>query len=290
MIGLLNLHKPAGPTSRDVVNRVQRLVYPAKAGHAGTLDPLASGVLVVGVGPATRLIQYVQQMPKRYRGTFLLGRTSPSDDIEIEPTLLDHPPEPSREAIAAALPRFLGTISQRPPRYSAVKVAGQKAYAKARRGEEVELAPRPVTIHSLEVVEYDYPRLVLDIECGSGTYIRSLGRDLAEELGTAAVMSELVRTAIGHFSLADALPLDDVTPERMTERLHPPGAAVHHLPRVTLDDAQQVEIVHGRTIACDAPPGADEVAAFDPRGNLVALLGPRGTGNWGPKLVLPPAP
>jgi tRNA pseudouridine55 synthase len=287
MIGLLNLHKPSGPTSRDMVNRVQRLVYPAKVGHAGTLDPLASGVLVVCVGPATRLIRYVQQMPKQYRGTFLLGRESPSDDTEIEPTLLPGAPQPSREAIEAALRPFVGSIYQRPPAYSAVKVAGQKAYAMARRGEEVELAARPVEVYSLDVVEYDYPRLVLDIDCGSGTYVRSLGRDLARSLATAAVMSGLVRTAIGPFSLDTALVPGDLTRPTLAEKLLPPAVAVAGLPAVTLDEPQWTEISHGRTVACDAPAEATEVAAFVAGGRLLAILEPRGTGNWGPKLVLP---
>jgi tRNA pseudouridine55 synthase len=287
MIGLLNLHKPAGPTSRDVVNRVQRMVWPGKVGHAGTLDPLASGVLVVCVGPATRLIRYVQQMPKSYRGTFLLGRTSPSDDTEIEPTVHAGVPQPSRQAIEATLPRFTGAIDQRPPAYSAIKVAGQKAYDMARRGEKVELPSRRVEVYSLSVAEYDYPRLVLDIRCGSGTYVRSLGRDLAQSLGTGAVMSELVRTSIGPFTLETATQPGELTSEALASNLLPPAMAVAGLPSVTLDDEQRVEVVHGRTIACAPPPGASEVAAFVAGGQLLAILGPRGTGNWGPKLVLP---
>ena len=287
MTGLVNCNKPRGLTSRDVVNRVQRLVRPAKVGHAGTLDPLATGVLVVCLGGATRLIEYVQQMPKQYRGTFLLGQSSASDDIELEPTLLDNPPQPTRDDIEQALPRFVGRISQRPPRYSAIKVAGRKAYDLARRGEEVELAEREVEIYSLQIVEYNYPHLVLDIDCGSGTYVRALGRDLAEHLGTAAVMSGLVRTAIGRFRLDEALEVEALTPELLASHLLPASSAVGQLPQVELDASQLVEIRHGRTIVCQAPPQATELAAVDPQGNLAGLLVPRGPGVWGPRLVLP---
>jgi tRNA pseudouridine55 synthase len=207
MIGLLNINKPTGKTSRDVVNHVQRLVRPAKVGHAGTLDPLATGVLVVCVGPATRLIQYVQQMPKRYRATFLLGCRSDSDDTELEVTPVDAPAA-TRSAIETALPNFVGTIQQRPPAFSAIKVKGKRAYDLARNGEQIQLEARPITIHGIDIVSYDYPELVLDIRCGSGTYIRSIGRDLAEQLGTAAVMSALERTEIGRFRATDAATLD----------------------------------------------------------------------------------
>lgn len=158
---------------------------PVKVGHAGTLDPLATGVLVVCLGPATRLIQYVQQLPKRYTGTFLLGRRSASDDIEEEIVELQNVAVPTIDEVLAVLPRFTGTIQQRPPIYSAIKVKGQRAYDLARAGQDLQLDARPVVIHDLRVVRYEYPELVLDIGCGSGTYIRSLGRDIAESLATA---------------------------------------------------------------------------------------------------------
>src|SRR5436309_1327485 len=150
MFGLLNVEKPAGLTSRDVVNRVQRLVRPHKVGHAGTLDPLATGVLVLAVGPATRLVEYIQQMPKMYQSAFLLGRTSDTEDIEGNVTELSEPPIPNRKEIVSAISSFVGTIEQRPPAYSALKVAGRPAYKLARRGEEPQLAPRPVVVHSIE--------------------------------------------------------------------------------------------------------------------------------------------
>ena len=204
--GLLNLNKPVGMTSRQAVNVVQRLAGPAKAGHAGTLDPLASGVLVVCVGGATRLIEYVQRMRKRYVGTFLLGRQSITEDTEGDVTELPDAPVPNWQEIEAAAQRFVGRIEQRPPAFSALKVQGRAAYKLARQGKPVVLVPRPVDIHRIEIQSYEYPELVLAVECGSGTYVRSLGRDLAETLGTAAVMSALVRTSIGSHRLEEAPP------------------------------------------------------------------------------------
>src|SRR4051794_35109294 len=157
MFGLLNIDKPAGLTSRDVVNVVQRLVRPHKVGHAGTLDPLATGVLVVAIGPATRLVEYIQRMAKSYRAVFLLGRTSDTEDIEGKVAELPQAPVPNIEQIESATPRFVGMIDQRPPVYSALKVGGRRAYELARRGETIELAPRRVEVHSIDIVRYAYP-------------------------------------------------------------------------------------------------------------------------------------
>ncbi len=175
MFGILNLDKPPGLTSRDAVNGVQRLAYPNKVGHAGTLDPLATGVLVVCLGKATRLIEFVQQQPKHYLAEFDLGLTSDTEDIEGDVRQMDDAAPVSYEDIRNALPRFVGQIMQRPPAYSALKIKGRRAYKLARRGETVELAPRPINVYSLKLVHFHYPRVTLDIVCGSGTYVRSLG-------------------------------------------------------------------------------------------------------------------
>ena len=292
--GVLNVNKPAGRTSRDVVNHVERLVRPSKAGHAGTLDPLASGVLVICVGQATRLIQYVQQMPKQYRATFLLGRHSATDDVEMEATPLTDPPIPSRAELDAVLPHFLGVIQQRPPAHSAIKIAGQRAYKLARCGKAVELAARPVTIHRLAVQRYEYPELEIEIECGSGTYVRSLGRDLAASLSTAAVMSALERTAIGQFRVEAAVSLDALTDDTIAEQMQPAVNAVSDLPRIMLDDVQLAEIRHGRPIASssdstDIPPvneNSAEHAATDSTGTLVAILYQKNSAELWPKMNL----
>ncbi len=159
MLGILGINKPVGITSRDALNHVSRLLKPRKVGHAGTLDPIASGVLVVCIGSATRLIEMVHAWPKEYIATFQLGQSSPSDDTETECTPMANAPIPSRAEIEAVLPRFLGEISQVPPAFSAVKVNGQRAYHVARKGKTVELTARPVQIDELEIVDYQYPRL-----------------------------------------------------------------------------------------------------------------------------------
>jgi tRNA pseudouridine55 synthase len=277
--GIVNVNKPPGWTSRDVVNRIDRLCRPAKAGHAGTLDPLATGVLVICVGQATRLIEYVQRMRKRYRATFLLGRSSETDDTEGDVTVVADAAMPSRMEIDSVLQRFVGLISQRPPAHSAIKVQGRRAYQLARQGAAVELAPRIVEIHSLRVLHYDYPTLDLDIDCGSGTYVRALGRDLAAELGTTAVMSALERTAIGAFRVEEAVALDELSAETVAKHLQPPMAAVTELLKVVLDAAQLHEIRHGRPIAIPTSDlggstGATsaEWAAVTAAGELAAIL------------------
>ncbi len=278
MFGLLSVHKPSGPTSRRVVDRIQRLVRPDKAGHAGTLDPLASGVLVVAVGTATRLISYVQQQPKHYRATFLLGQTSPTEDVEGEVTELVDAPVPERAELLAAASRLQGEIIQRPPAYSALKVSGRRAYALARAGAAVELQPRPITIHRLELIDYCYPQMQFEINCSSGTYVRSLGRDLAESLGTGAVMSALVRTAIGPFTLERCVELDQLSADTIGDVLHDPLMALAHLPQIRLSEAEVTEVFQGRTIADRFAGEQPEVAAVDAGGRLVALLGPRPNG------------
>ncbi len=286
MFGILNINKPPGWTSRDAVNRIQKLVRPAKVGHAGTLDPLATGVLVVCIGPATRLIEYVQQMPKEYRGTFLLGRSSASDDTETEITELAGATVPTRSDIEAALPQFLGRIDQIPPAYSAVKIAGQRAYALARKGADFTITPRPVEIHAIEITNYEYPQLELMIRCGSGTYIRSLGRDLAARLGTAAVMSELTRTRIGTFCVDDALSVNYLTLDQIQEHLQSPAQAVSHLPRFELTANQLQELRYGRPFSSDS---LTECAAFDEQGNLIALLTPKSPGLLKPHINFAPS-
>jgi tRNA pseudouridine55 synthase len=270
--GLVNLHKPGGITSRQAADCVKRLVRPAKTGHAGTLDPLASGVLVIAVGSATRLIEYIQRMPKQYVATFQLGRESDTEDVEGEVRSLAGAREPTEAEIREAAKQFVGQIQQRPPAYSALKVQGRRAYDLARAGQQVDLAARPVLIHRLDVIGYHYPELVLEIECGSGTYIRSLGRDLAQSLGTAAVMSALVRTRIGCFGLADAWLPDRLNHDNLPDWLERPLCAVSSLPTILLSQDEIERIGHGLPIhrASQPPPG--EMAAIDQENELVAIM------------------
>ncbi len=258
-------------------------------GHAGTLDPLATGVLVVCLGRATRLIPYIQQMPKAYQATFLLGRTSASDDIETEVTELTNNHVPSLAEIEFALPQFVGRIDQVPPAYSAVKIAGQRAYALARRGKEVTITPRPVEIYDIDVTAYIYPRLELTIRCGSGTYIRSLGRDFAHRLGTGAVMSELTRTSIGSFDVANSLAILDLNLDQIHAHLHPPATAVSHLPSLTIKPDQLIELRFGRAIAAPAGWTHAICAAHDEQGNLIALLEEKSPGLLKPHINFAPS-
>ncbi len=280
MFGVININKPPGWSSRATLSRVERLVRPVKVGHAGTLDPLAEGVLVACLGPATRLIEHVQRMPKEYQATFLLGRRSPSDDVDSEVELLANPPTPPRAAVEALLPRFTGVIAQRPPAFSAVKIEGQRAYKLARKGREVETSLREVEVYGISLERYEYPELEVTIRCSGGTYVRSIGRDLAEQLGTAAVMSALVRTAIGPFRIEEAMDPRAPNLERLRAHLQPPLAAVPQLPRLGLSDAQVVEVQRGGLISVEQLPqelqqaaaAAGLIAGVDARGELIALL------------------
>jgi tRNA pseudouridine55 synthase len=298
--GLLNLHKPAGITLRKALDVVKRLVRPAKTGHAGTLDPLATGVLIAAVGSATRLIEYVQRMPKTYRATFLLGRSSPTEDIEGDVAELPGAPQPTHSQVCAAATRLVGRVEQRPPAFSALKVEGRRAYDLARQGKSVPLESRTIDVYRIDVLSYHYPELMLDIECGSGTYIRSLGRDLAESLGTAAVMSALTRTRIGGFSVEDAVLPEQLTPDNWAAFLQPSLLAVGYLPRVPLTAAEVARIRNGLAIEFDRPPispgegvpkaeshpgsdaSAQEYAGIDASGALVGILVSREPGQLRP--------
>jgi tRNA pseudouridine55 synthase len=276
VFGLLNINKPAGITSRDVVTQVQRLIRPHKAGHAGTLDPLATGVLVVCLGRATRLVPLIQAQPKVYRATFLLGRVSESHDLETDVEIVDGAIRVTREELDAALPEFVGTIQQTPPQHSAVRVGGRRAYQLARRGEDVEISARAVEIQRIDVLEFSLDAIRLEIECGSGTYIRSLARDLGDRLGCGAVMSELERARIGPFSIDDALPLRELTPSTLQSHRRPAATAVADWPQVTVDSGTLSELTFGRTpkMQASAPSDAD-VAVLDESGELVAFASVR---------------
>jgi tRNA pseudouridine55 synthase len=273
--GLLNLDKPTGVTSRAMVDRVARSLRGVKVGHAGTLDPLASGVLVVCVGSATRLVEYVQRMSKTYRTVVRLGAWSDTLDADGQVAEVDHPVQPSVSAIHAALDCQVGTIAQRPPAFSALKVAGRRAYDLARAGENVDLALRPVRIDRIDLLGYAWPRLELEIECGSGTYIRSIARDLGEALGCGGLVEVLVRTRIGPFLQADALDPLTLSCETIPGQLRPSIEAVPDLPRLFLAPEQVEAVARGQAIAWERlgevtiPEG--EVALLDPAGVLVAI-------------------
>jgi tRNA pseudouridine55 synthase len=277
--GVIPVDKPSGVTSRRVVDAVARALGMAAVGHAGTLDPLAEGVVVVCAGHATKLVDSVHGLAKHYVAAFLLGRSSPSDDFETPVELEADPRRPTREAIEAALPAFRGDILQRPCDYSAVHVDGKRAYRLARKGRPVALAPKPVRIERLEVTAYEWPRLGLEIICSSGTFVRAIGRDLAAALGTTAVMESLVRTAVGPFVQTRALPLGSVTPESAQAALLPAIEAVPLMPRLTLGGERLDKAVRGGLLAVEHP-AAESVAAVDDAGELVGILKPHASGLW----------
>ena len=248
--GLLNINKPSGWTSRDVVNCVVASLKPSriKVGHAGTLDPMAEGVLVLCVGAATRLIQYVQQQVKVYQATFLLGTRSDTNDITgTLAETVDFEPI-SQSQIESLLPEFTGSIEQIPPRYSAVHIDGKRAYELARSGEEFEIKARTVHVERIEILSYNDQALTLEIECGSGTYIRSIGRDLGERLGCGAVMSTLTRTRIGVFPLAESISAERFKQGFDENLVLPPLLAVHYLPQILCSEEEQQLLVKGRKI------------------------------------------
>lgn len=247
--GIVAINKPPGLTSRQIVDKVAKLVRPAKAGHAGTLDPLATGVLVVAVGPATRLIAHLQQGRKRYVGQFRLGQRSDTDDAEGQIVPGGDWTGITEAALREAAAQFTGVVSQVPPQFSAIHVDGKRAYALARKGEVVDLQARDVEVFSLQVTRFQPPDFELAIECGSGTYIRSIGRDLGEQLGCGALMTALNRTAVGPFTLEDAIPFDELDRDRLELDLQPALRAVADRPRRVVDADEQRALRQGRTIA-----------------------------------------
>lgn len=282
MHGILNIHKPPNWTSRDAVNRVSRFVRPAKVGHAGTLDPLATGVLICCVGSGTRLIEYVQQMPKRYIGQFELGKTSDTEDLEGTITELADAPAIIADQLTAILPEFVGQIQQRPSIFSAIKVDGKRAYKLARQGIITELEPREISIYELTLRKFDYPHFEIDVLCGGGTYMRALGRDIGERLGSGAMMTGLQRTAIGDFRLEDAVPLDQLNAETVAANLSPNSTAVTHTPQITLSAAEVNEMIYARGIRPTMESQHAELAAMDEQGRLIAIITRRDDHSWKP--------
>jgi tRNA pseudouridine55 synthase len=272
--GLLVIDKPAGITSRAAVDRATHW-FPRRTriGHTGTLDPLATGVLVLCIGRATRLAEYVQRMTKTYRAGILLGAKSDTDDAEGRVTSVENVTPPSRLEVEQCLQEFLGEVEQTPPAFSAAKTDGTRAYDRARRGQQVQLAPRQVHIYGIDLLAYEYPHLNLEVRCGKGTYIRSLARDLGERLGCGALIQSLRRTRVGPFGVESALSLDA---DEMAARaaLLPNRLAVAELPTVALGEEVIKSLKAGQRIEGDAGSrvvGPTEVAAFDQVGNLVAI-------------------
>ena len=288
MHGFLSIDKPAGPTSHDVVARVRRLARQKRVGHAGTLDPAATGVLVVALGQATRLIEYIQEATtKRYYAVVRLGITTTTDDAEGQ--ILTRTPlgDLDEQALEDALAMYRGPIQQIPPMFSALHHQGQRLHELARAGHVVDRPARPVTIVRLDRLGWSPPLLTLDVVCSKGTYIRALARDIGAALGCGGHLQELRRTAVGAFDIADAVPLATLealaSVSELADRLLPPEQAVADWPAIVLDDAETQRIRNGLPLVRH---GLTETRAraHGPDGTLVALLLAEGE-RWKPEKV-----
>ena len=293
--GVLVVDKPVGMTSHDVVQAVRNGTSLRRAGHTGTLDPRASGVLVILVGPAVRLSEYVSASDKRYQAIIRMGAKTDTFDSEGKFTQENQETiNVTEQQFEEALKTFVGEIEQTPPPYSAVKVQGRKAYEMARKGEEVNLEPRKITVHHLEVLEWAPPEAVIDVHCSSGTYVRSLANDLGEKLGCGAYLVGLRRTKSGRFSLRDAVPLrklqEAFSAGNWYQYLIPAAEALGDWPAIELspDDVEGVRHGHRVTADADAVVG-NKVRGVSTQGELVALMecveGEDGALAWQPKKV-----
>lgn len=299
--GILNLNKPPGWTSFQVVSLVRKGTGIRRVGHAGTLDPTATGVLVVCLGQAVRISEYIQELPKLYRAQIRLGTATDTYDSTGRPILSGDPSRVTEEQIRSALRELTGRIRQVPPSFSAIKLKGEPAYRLARRGEAVCLPPRTVEIYRIALLRFEPPVLELEVECGRGTYIRSLAHDLGQRLGCGAHLGELVRARVGPFRLEEAL-----TVEALREALAgntwqglllPLDRGLEHMPAVTLDREQESWVRHGRPIDAEAPTfaslgrGSQErlCRAYGEDGSLIAILTlDRRSGRWRPEKVFAP--
>lgn len=288
MFGVLAVNKPSDWTSRDVVNRIQKLVRPSKVGHTGTLDPMATGVLLIAVGPATRLVEFSHAAAKCYEGDFELARASETLDTEGDVQLVEDASAFSEEELLVELENWKGAIEQTPPKYSAINIGGRRAYDLARAGKEFEVPKRRVTIHNLSLESFSSEQMTLQIECSSGTYIRTLGFDVAHALGSSAVMSRLVRTSIGDISLEDCVELDGLqSTQDIVQHLRSPLELVSTFETCILNSvgAQRIrngigltecDFVEAPNLQSDSCTSDSRWAAVDESGMLVAILELRG--------------
>ncbi|MEK7681273.1 MAG: tRNA pseudouridine(55) synthase TruB [Chloroflexota bacterium] len=279
MDGILNILKPAGMTSFDVVHRIRRLSGERRVGHGGTLDPMATGVLPLGLGQGVRVLQFLESVTKVYRAVVRLGATTDTDDAEGR-VLAERPvPAVSREALEAALDRFRGRIQQVPPRYSALKRGGTPLYKMARAGKEVTVDARTVTVLRLDLLAVDLPLLTLDVECGKGTYIRAIARDLGEDLGCGAHLQALERKRVGPFALEQGFGLvdaeDALREGRGEEMLEPIDVVLTHLAAAILGEEKTRAVRNGQSVAFPADE-TEQCRAYSWDGELVAILRPNG--------------
>jgi len=273
--GVLVVDKPVGMTSHEVVEAIRRGTKIRRTGHTGTLDPRASGVLVVLIGPAVRLSEYVSASDKRYQAIIRLGTRT--DSYDSDGTITNTSPvSVTMEQFKEKLQNFIGEIEQTPPPYSAVKIQGRRAYEMAREGEEVEIKPRMIHVYSLDVLEWNIPEVTIDVYCSSGTYIRSLAYDLGEQLGCGAMLAGLRRTQSGRFTLRDATPLRKLVEAfdngTWYKYVIPAAESLSDWPSITLSNEQVEAIRHGHRISAGEGKSGEMVRGITEQGELVALL------------------
>jgi len=303
MDGVLNINKPSGPSSHDVVAIIRRATRIKRIGHTGTLDPLASGVLVVCIGSATRVIEYMSGWRKSYRATAVLGAETDSEDVTGEVIRESDCSHVTRDDLDAVLPRFVGQILQVPPMVSAVKYKGRRLYELARKGEVVERAPRPVEVYSLRVTDFqprEKPSFAIEVSCSGGTYIRTLCADIGKALGCGAYMTSLVRTGVGPFEIEDAVTLEQVehmaSEGRLQEILHPIDEVLVDMPMVVVSQREEALVMNGVILAegqyeviGSSPSVAEHVRIHAQDGRLIAIgvirPGPDGTPKLKPEKV-----
>jgi tRNA pseudouridine55 synthase len=284
MNGVLPVDKPAGPTSHDIVATARRALRVRRVGHTGTLDPFASGLLLLCLGQATRIAEYLTGLDKRYRATVRLGLATDTDDLTGSVVARADPAGIGSHDIEAALAGLRGSVLQMPPQYSAKQVAGERAYAAARQGREVRLRPVPVTVHELYLTAFRSPDADIEVLCSSGTYIRAVARDLGVALGVGAHLTALRRTAIGSYHVDSALtPADFDRPGTAAAATIPTAAALPHLPRISLDEGQAGELRQGRAVRAGDVPDAPVVVAVE--GAEAVAIGECAAGVFRPRKV-----
>ncbi len=277
MDGILTINKATGMTSHDVVAKVRKLLKQRRVGHAGTLDPAASGVLPICVGQGTRVAEYLSESGKAYRAEILFGVVTDTYDAEGLVTRTSDPSGLSLPQIEDALAHFLGPQMQLPPRYSAIKLQGQPAYKRVRAGEEVILEPRPIEFFQLRILAWNSPRLTIEIECSKGTYIRSLAYDLGEHLACGAHLAALVRTRSGPFALAESITLEQlaeaVEQGNVQAVLCAPDRVLQHYPGIQLDSATAERVLHGNAFRLpeEMLPHMELARIYGPSGHFLAI-------------------
>src|SRR5215469_15718436 len=279
MDGILNINKPGGMTSHDVVATIRKLLRQRRVGHAGTLDPAASGVLPICLGQGTRVAEYLSESGKAYRATIIFGIATDTYDAEGAITSTASTAGLAISQIEKTLPLFLGSQLQVPPRYSAIKLQGQPAYKRARAGEEITLEPRPIVIHSLGIIDWSPPALVLAIECSKGTYIRSLAHDLGQIPGCGAYLHALIRTRSGPFSLSESVTLEQLAAvadsASLQDYLYPVDKALEQYPALVLDAGTAGGVRHGNpflyNIQGSTLANKHLARVYDPGGHFLAI-------------------